>query len=218
MNKRTTAIIVAVLILLMAGGIWAWMRRPDPEVVRINKMQDDMLAKMEPGKMPSREQFDSMRKETDKLSENQRRQVMEHGMRNMQRAMDKQIDDYIEATPEKKKQILDEHIKRMEDMRKEMEKHRGERPPGDRRGSAAGGGPGGGGPPPGGPGGGGPGGPGGRNRSPEARSAGFNQMLNHISPERRAKWSAFMSDMMKRRIELGLPPLGPPPGGGRPPK
>lgn len=209
MNKRKLTVTVAVLILLLAGGIWAFVSRPDPEVERLKQMQDTMLAATEPGKRPSREQFERMRKEMDKLTDSQRRQVMQHGHANMRRFMDKQLDDYFDAPPEKRQEILDQHIGHMEKMRKEMEKRRAARPSGGRQGPAARGGPGAGGPPKG-------HGRGRRNRTPEARSERHNRMLDHVSPERRAKWSAYFSDLQKRRIALGLPAWPGRHHGGRP--
>ena len=214
MSKRKIGIAAVVLVLLIACVVWAFKSRADAQVERLKKMQDELFA----GGPPKPDDFDRMRKEMDKLSPDQQRQVWDHGRENFQRQIRKRVDEYFAASPEKRKEVLDKHIAEMEKMRKEMEKRRAA---GGGQSGQPGGGPGpagpGGGPaagqggPPGGPG----TGPGGPNRTPGNPSEGRNRMLDSTSPAQRANMAAYMSALQKRRLELGLPPF-PGPMGGRP--
>ena len=190
-------------------------------------MQDEMFA----GGPPNPDQFNRMRKEMEGLSPDQRRQVMDHGRERFQREIAKRADEYFAVPPEKRKDVLDKHIREMEKMRKEMEKRRasnggssggaGRRAIG-RRAIGWGTGPGRRGER--------PGrrrwtigqrptradtGPGGRNSSSQSQSERRNQMLDNTSPGQRANMSAYFAALRQRRMELGLPPF-PGPMGGRP--
>jgi hypothetical protein len=205
-NKRKIGIAAVVLVLLIAGAVWAFWPRGDAQVEKLKQMQDDMFA----GGRPNPDQFDRMRKEMENLSPDQRRQVMDHGRERFQREIAKRADEYFAAPPEKRKEVLDKHIREMEKMRKEMEKRRAENggssgPPG---GQPSAGGPGANGQS-------GPGGPRDRNASPIAQSERRNQMLDNTSPGQRANMAAYFSALQQRRMELGLPAF-PGPMGGRP--
>jgi len=200
MSKRKTGIAAVVVLLLIAAAAWAFWPRADAQVEKIKRMQDDMFA----GGRPNPDQFSQFRKEMEDLSPEQRHEVHEHMRDQMERRMDKQIDDYFALPPEKRKESLDKQIRDQESRRKEWEKRRGQAgqgqggagqtpPPG--AGQNASGGP-----------------PGGRNSGGEARSDRRNRMLDNTSPEQRAKRDAYRAAMQQRRIELGLPV-----GGGRRP-
>jgi len=195
------------LVLLIAGVVWAFKGHADAQVEKLKRMQDQMFA----GGPPKPDDFERMQKEMKDLTPDQRQQVWDHGRKNFQRQMEKQVDDYFAAPPEKRKEILDKQIQDMEKRRKEMEKRRKENggqdgPPGGGPGQAGQGGP------PGGTGA-GPGGPGGQNRTPQQQSERRNQMLDSTSPAQRAKMAAYFSDLLKRRAQLGLPAFPGPPGG-----
>ena len=200
MSKRKIGIAAVVLVLLIASAVWAFWPRGDAQVEKLKRMQDDMFA----GGPPNPDQFNRMRKEMENLSSDQRRQVMDHGRERFQREMAKRADEYFAAPPEKRKEVLDRHIREMEKLRKEMEKRRAENggSSGTPGGQPPAGGPGQGGPGANGQGGaGGPGangqsGPGGardRNASPVAQSERRNQMLDNTSPGQRAGMSAYFS-------------------------
>ena len=84
-------------------------------VERLNKMQDEMFT----NGPPDPDQISRMRKEIEKLSPDQRRQVMDHGRENFQRQMDKRKKEDLAAPPEKRKEILDKHMREAEKRRAE---------------------------------------------------------------------------------------------------
>lgn len=198
MSKQNLTIIAIVFLVLVVGTIWAFRGRADAQVERVKQMQDQLFA----GGPPKPEDRNLMREEMRKLNPEQRQAVREHMQENFQRRMDEQIDDYFKLPPEKRVEHLDKQIQEQERRRKEWESRRGQQPRGPGGANASAGGPGQGGPtqvgagrPPG----------GGRNASPEARSANRNSRLDRSTPEQRAKRSAYFADLQKRRIALGLP-------------
>jgi hypothetical protein len=219
MSKRKIGITATVLLLLIVALVWAFHGRADAQVEKVKGMLGD--GPPQPG------QWEELRKEMDKLTPDQRRQVHEEMGQRRERQMDKDIDDFFKLPPDKRLAELDKRIKDMEKRRQEWEKRRpqpgqggnpgGQQPGGGARAGGAGPGPGGMGP---GPGGAGPGqgnanrggGPGGRNRSPDARSGRTNQRLDNSSPQQRAQRSAYFAALQQRRLQLGLPAN---PWGGR---
>jgi hypothetical protein len=200
MSKRKIGIVVVVLLLLVAGTIWAFKARADAKMARLKQMQDKMFA----AGMPQREQVDQFRKEVDQLSDDQRGQVFEHMGEIMQRRIQKQADDYFALPPEKRNDFLDKQIQEMEKRRKEWAARRaqdgqggpgqggvGQNPstPGQGSNTANAGRQWG----------------GGRNASPGVVSSRRNQMLDSSSPAQRAQRSVYFSALQQRRIELGLP-------------
>jgi hypothetical protein len=210
-SKRKIAAAVLVLVLLIVGAVWAWSRdRANAQAERVRQLQDKLFA----NGPPKREQAEEFGKEIAQLNPDQRAKVFEHMRETMQRRMQKQIDEYFALPPEKRNDYMDTQIQAMEKMRKEFEKRRQQ--------DGIAGAPGGPLPAPGVSGQGRPPGavffgPGGPNASPEARSQFRNQMLDHTSPELRAKIAAYMSDMQIRRLALGLPTGGPGMMMGEPP-
>ncbi|MCG2682382.1 MAG: hypothetical protein L6306_02070 [Planctomycetales bacterium] len=211
MKKKKTAIILAIVILLICGVVWAfWDRGPDPQVKKLQDMQKELFGGDGP---PSREKMDQFREEMRKLTPEQHRELREPMREQMARRMEKTIDGYFSLPPDQRKPYLDKQIEEGEKRREEWEKRRRER--------EANRGPSGQGPnrPGAGPtqGGRGPadanrGRPGGsRNSTPEQRAQRRNRRLDHTTPEQRAKWAEFRDALRKRRIELGLPaqPWGP---------
>jgi hypothetical protein len=187
MNKRKIGIAIGVLAVLIVGVVWAFHARANGQIQKIREMQREMLAS---GKPPEPEQFDKIRKEMDNLSDSQREEVMKQGAEDMQRRMNREIDGYFETPKEKQNEYLDKKIKDMDARMKRMfagGPPKGMPPPKD-----------GGGPPPRRPGG-------------EERSQMKNQMLDHGTPEQRAKGAAYFAALMKRRKELGLPMFPGPP-------
>ena len=106
MSKRKIGIAVGVLVLLIGGTVWALMGRADAQVEKLKQMQDDLFA----NGRPQPDQFDQFRKEMDQLSPEQRRQVRDQAGEQMQRRMDKRIDDYFALPPDKRKDFLDKQI------------------------------------------------------------------------------------------------------------
>ena len=155
---------------------------------------------------PKPEQFDQFRKEMDKLSPDQRDQLWDHMGQNMQRRMQKQVDDYFALPPDKRDDFLDKQIAEQEKWRKEMEKRQKENgggPPGQRFRSGR---------PP---------------RRARRRWTGRRpeRLARHAKPTTQsdarqhlarpaARFSTYFSDLQKRRAALGLPtsPWGGGPG------
>jgi hypothetical protein len=203
MSKRKKVIGGVAAALLLVGGLVVWWWSGDnAQVEKVKQLQASMMTGNGP---PSREKMEEMRQEMEKLTPAQRQQVMEPMRHEMQRRMEKTMDDYFALPAAQRPAFLDAQIKEMENRFKDF---------GNRR-------------PPGGPGPGGPGGPGGppggpggpRDMGSDTGKLRRNEMLDHMTPSRRAKMDAYFADMAKRRMELGLSPMPTPPrGGGTPPR
>jgi hypothetical protein len=227
MKKRTMAII-ALVVLLIVGTVWAFS---GSQLDKVEKLRKEVFPENGP---PNWDKMDELRKEMEKLSPEQRERFIPPGMRErMQRKQD-HMEGYFKTPPSQRKDYLDkrreeEQKKRREEMekrRKEWEKNNPPGSQGQRQGPRPGGPPQGGGPGAGpGPGaqggqganrGGAPGGR--RNLTPEQRAQRRNRFMDRTTPANRAKWAEYRDAMRKRRIELGLPPdppRGPRPGGRR---
>jgi hypothetical protein len=208
MSKRTIAIAI-VVILLVGGLVWAYLRTlPDPQVEKIKQMQAEAFK--ENATPEERQQsFQLVRQEMEKLSPGQRDEVRQQMGEAMQRRMDERISAYFALPPEQRVAYLDNQIKEMEQRRKEWESHRAQSGPSGGRGQAGqsqstGGSQGGPGAQPGNPQ--GAGGPP-RDRSPEARLRRHDQRLDRSTAQQRAQRSAYFADLQQRRIQLGLPPV-----------
>ncbi|MEN6449799.1 MAG: hypothetical protein ABFC96_04835 [Thermoguttaceae bacterium] len=199
MSKKKVGILVAVLVLLMVGIVWAFRRDRQLQKVR------DMIANNAPR--------EEIWREVRKLPEEQRWQL---GGERMQQQMRKQVDGYFALPPEKRTAYLDERIREEQkffaDMQKQWQERAKQRAQNGQQGKNP---PGPGGPPGAGPGNGGRG-PGGGNRNATTRSERANRRLDNTSPAQRAQWMAYRDAMNKRRQQLGLP-VGPG-GGGRGPR
>ncbi len=201
--NRKVAILIAVVVLLTGGTIWALRApAPDPQVVKIQQMQAGLRAEnLSPDQR--RQRFDQFRQAMDQLRPEQRDQVrsqMENAFRDQ---MMQHIDAYFALPPQQRTAFLDQQIDAMEQRRKQWESSR---PPQDQgkaqakdRGQ-------------------GKAGPGGRgdfrNLSATERNQRRKQKLDQTKPDERAKRAAYMEAMRKRRAERGLPTMPGP--GGRP--
>ncbi len=211
MSKRKKIAVAIVAVLLFVGcALWVRHAWANAQMEKVQRMQEELFA----GGRPKPEDFDKLRKEMEKLSPDQRDELMERGMRRGMERGRKRIDDYFKAPPNQRRDVLDKQIAEDEQRRKEWEKRRKEngdgngQPPGNGsnpNGQNAGQG-------------GSQGGQAGRgrnqNQSPEARSANRNRMLDHTTPDQRAMMAAYHAAMTQRRIQLGLP-IGGRPHGGR---
>ncbi len=157
----------------------------EQQMQKAKQMQDALFA----GGPPKREDFDKLRMEVDKLSPEQRRELMEHGMQRGMERLQKRIDEYFAAPPDERNKVLDKQIADDEKHRKEREKRRQEN--GGRSD-----------PPDGQPTGGGYGEPDG---NPNAKPQQHNEMLGHSTPEQRSRAAAYFAALKQRRIQLGLP-------------
>jgi hypothetical protein len=214
MSKRKIGIAAGLLLLLIVGAVWAIKNSlANSQMEKVKQMQEGM-AKLPPDQR--RQGWDDLRKEMGKLSDSQREQLRDQRWADGARRMNKQIDDYFAAPPNKRNGVLDKQIADEEKHRKEREARRAQ---GGQGGGQPGWSPGG---PNSSPTGQGPNAAnagrqpgGGQPRSPEARSADRNRRLDNSSPAQRARQAAYSAAMQKRRIELGLPPSTGRPFGGR---
>ncbi len=217
MSKRKIGIAAVVLVLLIAGGVWAIHKsRADAQVEKVKQMQDEMFA----GGPPKPDDFDRMRKEMDKLSPDQQRQVRDHGRRNFQRRNGKS--GSTSTSPRRRRserkswtstfrtwrkcgrrwrsggrRVVD-HLARREADRTRSERAAAKPPAKAARREAPAG----------------AGGGGGSNRTAQGQSERRNSMLDNTSPAQRANMAAYFSALQQRRMELGLPAFPGPMGGG----
>jgi cobalamin biosynthesis protein CobT len=197
--KKQKIIIGGVVILLIGGGVWAWMSRPDPQMEKVKQMGAELFAG---NKTPEqrRQQFELIRQEAEKLTPSQQQELRELGRQQFERRMDQQIAKYFAMPPAERTAYLDKQIQEQEKRRKEWESRRPQ--------SNASGGQGGGGPP------GNAGGPRPQNNNADERAQRRGQWMDNSTAQQRSMRSSYMADMRKRRIELGLPAM--PPFGPRP--
>jgi hypothetical protein len=206
MKKRKLTIVLVVAILLIAGGVWAYMRSgPDPQLEKIKQMRAEMFKE---GTGPDPAKLAELREAEKQLTPAQQQQLRRDGRERMERRINETLDTYFSLPKEKRTAYLDERIKEEDKWRKAMEGNRGRNGTGGPGGGGGGmGGSGGG----GGPGSGsGPGSGGGQNQqgpNTDARSQRQLQRMDSMSASRRAQFQTFRADMNQRRSELGLPPI-----------
>jgi len=215
MNKKKAS--VALIAIVILGGLaWAFLAvGPDPQVAKVVELQGKLFS--ENSAVPPdqrREAFEELRKEAEKLTPEQREQMMRDNPPPFVRQMQQNVVAYFDLPQDQRKGHLDKQIDEMEKRRKEWEKIRVERSKQQGDGVASGpGGPGSGGPGPGGPGFGGPGGPPGgfgRSTDPTKQTEMRTKMLDNTSPQQRAMFSEYMEQLQQRRRERGLPAMGGP--------
>ncbi|MBI2827633.1 MAG: hypothetical protein HYX69_23400 [Planctomycetia bacterium] len=211
--KRAVVLGLAAIGIVGAGvAAWAfWSRgRPDPQVAKVQELQAKLFTpppagqKLQPQDIEERRQaFGQLREEFEKLTPEQRQEMMKTPPPFAQR-FQKDIEEYFALPAEKRREFLDRQIDQMEARRKEMQQM-----------FAAGGfgRPGGGGSGQGNarPGGGGAGSGGQPRFDPQRGSEMRKRMLDMTTPEQRAQFSEFARAMSDRRKERGMPPIG---GGG----
>lgn len=197
--KKKNVLAVLLLLAVFAVAAWAfWPAGPDPQLAKVAALQEQAFkpdSKATPEER--RKTFEELRTEAEKLTPEQRGELMRTNPPPFMREMQKTISDFAELPENKRKEFLDKHIDRMESRRKEMQKRFAD------RGAAGPGGP------PGGPGGGPPGG--GRGgfggNDPQRRQEMQKKMLDNTSPDDRAKFGLFFREMAQRRQERGMPPM-----------
>jgi len=196
MNKKTGITLGAFALLVVVAGVaWA-MLRPDPRVEEIKALQQEMFANRESMDDDQRQQVrEQMEQAREGLSEGQRQELRQQMRQTGMAMMEQRMDDFFALSEQDRIARLDEDIERMESMRQQFEQRRrereanGEAPRGEgRRGEGRGRGPGGG--------------------DGEER---FKRILDHTTPEMRAKFTAYMQALNERREEMGLDPLRRPP-------
>lgn len=200
-KKKITAGVLAI-VLLVAGSVWAFRNRSDPQVEKVKQMQAEAF-KADATPEQRRATFEMVHKEMEQLSPEQRREVHEGMRENFERQMDVRIKAYFELPRAERVAYMDKQIQEMEKRHQEMAARRSQGGNGPGRGGQQAGGSSGG-PQAGQRNANGPRPP--RDNSSTARATRRNERLDRSTPEQRALRSAYFADMKKRRIELGLPP------------
>jgi len=191
-SKRT--ILTAVIVVALGGIVWAILpASPDPQLVKVQQLQQKLFrsdAKLSDAER--REGFDELRRESEKLTEEQRDKLMQDFRDNppeFVRRMQKDMVDFFDKPKAEQDKILDKQIDEFEKRRKQWEKNRGDRskgPPGGFRGG---------------------------NMDGKAANDMRKKMLDNTSPQQRAMMGEYFERMNQRRQERGMPPWGGP--GGR---
>lgn len=211
LTKRKTAL--GLLIVLALVLVLFWRFGPDRQVAKVQALRKELFSEAGRTLSPDerRQRFETLRKEEEALTPEQRRAASADGRKRREAEMA----GYFKLAPEQKLAFLDERIDRMEQRRLERMA----------AGNAAANGKGG---PPGGRSlAGGGAGPNANGQLANAGTPFFGSMslqqrdqmrmnmLDSTTPEQRAQFLQFMKDMRDRRAQCGLPPLQGP-GGGPP--
>ena len=199
--------------LLVAGGLaglllW-WMfggdYENDPRVVEIRQLQEDARQRFSSAGGPSTMEeargfltsMEEIRERVENLPPHLRRAAASGSRNFFFASMRQRIDDYYEAPPSQRRQLLDQHIKQSDLMRKAFEEARQAREPAPSQAQAGGTQQGGAGR---------RGGPPWANRSQDERNEWFkNRILDQTTPEQRAKYVEYRRAESERREQLGLP-------------
>lgn len=201
MNNKSTWIGIAALVLAIAGGVWAFNQRENPDVVAARAVNKKMVAAFSDenvsmdDKMKLREEAQAA---NEKLSEEDRSQVQRDAWKSRGRQMESMIDDYLAIEDEDERNAyLDEQIEKFQGMRdqwKQMRekreaeaKERGEEPKEKKEGGRRGGGwyatkPG----------------------DKQGMMDRQRRSLDKSSPEQRAKFTEFFTALKERMEERGI--------------
>ena len=179
MNKRNVAIGGVVVLLLVAGGVWACFRQ-DPVVAEMQQLRDEMRENRDLPEAERRAQWDSFRQRMDGLTEAQRTAVWESDRGNWQQEGRQRMDEFFQLPPADQQERLDEIIDRIVARQQNPNANRGG----------------------GGGGGGGAGRGGWRNMTDSQRDQRRKEMLSRTDPQMRAHFDQFrqmLGDRMKQR-------------------
>lgn len=183
--KKRKLVLTVLLVAIAAGVAWAILPAgPDPQVAKVAELQKKLFS--EDTQVPRedrRQAFGELRQEMEKLTPQQRGQLMRDNPPPFMQRMQENIVAYFDLPEEERTAALDEQIDEMEARRKEWESRRGER--GDR--------------------GKGPPGGFGRNMDASKRNEMRKQMLDNTSPPQRAMFGEYFKQLQQRRKARGLP-------------
>jgi hypothetical protein len=133
-NRKRIIAVVLILLLLSATGAWAMWSREDPQMAKVREMG----AQIE--ELPwdqRRQQFETMRVEYDKLTEEQKDVLRDERRQKWEEREAKEMKDFFSKTKEQQVAELDKRIDQMQEWKKKREQG-GDR--GRRRGGGGGGG------------------------------------------------------------------------------
>jgi|688.fasta_scaffold251692_2 hypothetical protein len=201
------------LALLAAWAVW-WFRGTgeDPRITEIRTLQRELAAKYPPGQAISGPEDAAARvaaigqvmAKVQQLPPELRPQAMRVGQDTFRKIMDGKVSTYFSLPADKRQDFLDQEIRQMEFMRKAFEVGQkvaaffgggGNKSAGGKRGDGVG-------PrPPFGPLGG----------SEEDRNRFRKHMIDSTTPEQRARFVEYIGAIERRRGQLGLPAMPPPP-------
>ena len=212
-RRRTFVGLTLALALLTAWAVW-WFRgtAEDPRITEIRTLQRELAAKYPPGRAISGPEDAAARvaaigqvmAKVQQLPPELRPQAMRVGQDTFRKMLDGKVSTYFSLPAEKRQDFLDQEIRQMEFMRKAFEA--GQTVAaffGGGRSKSAGGkreegvGPR---PPFGFPG-----------RSEEDRNRFRKEMIDSTTPEQRARFVEYIGAIERRRGQLGLPAMPPPP-------
>ena len=210
-RRRMVLGLTLALALLTGWAVW-WFRgrSEDPRITEIRTLQRELAAKYPPGQAISGPVDAAARvaaigqvmAKVQQLPPELRPQAMRVGQDTFRKMMDGKVSTYFSLPAEKRQDFLDQEIRQMEFMRKAFEAGQtvaaffgGGKSAGGKSGEGAG-------PrPPFGP-------PGG---SEEDRNRFRKEMLDSTTPEQRARFVEYIGAIERRRGQLGLPAMPPPP-------
>ncbi len=210
-KRRMVLGLTFALALLTGWAVW-WFRgtSEDPRITDIRTLQRELAAKYPPGQAISGPVDAAARvaaigqvmAKVQQLPPELRPQAMRLGQDTFRRMMDGKVSTYFSLPADKRQAFLDQEIRQMEFMRKAFEAGQsvaaffgGGQSAGGKRGEGVG-------PrPPFGP-------PGG---SEEDRNRFRKHMIDSTTPEQRARFVEYIGAIERRRGQLGLPAMPPPP-------
>ena len=210
-KRRMVLGLALALALLTAWAVW-WFRgtAEDPRITEIRTLQRELAAKYPPGQAISGPVDAAARvaaigqvmAKVQQLPPELRPQAMRVGQDTFRKMMDGKVSTYFSLPAEKRQEFLDQEIRQMEFMRKAFEAGQsvaaffgGGKSAGGKPSEGVG-------PrPPFGP-------PGG---SEEDRNRFRKHMIDSTTPEQRARFVEYIGAIERRRGQLGLPAMPPPP-------
>lgn len=212
-RRRMVLGLTLALALVAAWAVW-WLRGTgeDPRITEIRTLQRELAAKYPPGQ-PITSPGDAAARvaaigqvmvKVQQLPPELRPQAMRIGQDTFRKMLDGKVSTYFSLPAEKRQDFLDQEIRQMEFMRKAFEAGQSVAAFfGGGRSKSAGGkreegvGP----RPPFGPTGG----------SEEDRNRFRKEMIDSTTPEQRARFVEYIGAIERRRGQLGLPAMPPPP-------
>jgi len=228
---RRYALLLALVLCLLGGGAWwlGWLGRgEDPRVTELKQMQRDLAKQFSPTEGPKNfteaaarvAAIGTVMTKVQSLPEELRPQAMAEGRSIMMQYMQARVDGYFALPPSKRDAFIDGEIRQMEFMRKAFEAGQtalrfmgvgGARAGGQpaaastaagstaagatKAGATAAAAP----PAPS------------RPSGPMGRGMSRKEMIDRTTPQQRAQFGEYFSQVEQRRKALGLPPGGGPP-------